>query len=340
MCALQRGGAICAIASGELDLVAVEMESNVAHTGEGSDIFLGRPLVSTWPTAPKVNLLGVKLGSGRGSADTRIWVSSGIWATDWLSCPVSSTDKCMFLTEAFQLAPDSSVCMASYIADGQVAGSARVYGSKCRCADGTGVVALATAEQQAVAPYGPSKLYQLLLLPLYACEPMLRTETKVRFTQDSILLTVEKSTEELETSMLNVTVPTSALERNGEMAYSWKVVPIHPLPGIYGVPFCAGVTLTNTTRPSVNESRCEVWANGSMAIYDKGSVDGSIKQGWPLRVLESSGTGVPSAATGVLQIPFVISSAGLRETSQAAYNQSVSVRVQLDSVFEQNLTGE
>lgn len=167
-----RGGAMCIDGSGELRLIDVRFDANVASVA-GHDMYLSRPTQAVG----QVELLGVALGDAAGANATNqsLWVSQvaqisfdGLWTTT--SCPATGGPPCLFVSASVAERAQYASCTPTLTAGGEA------YGVECACSANASPLATSAPGEAALAPYGPTPIEVLLNLPSSACIRRLELE--------------------------------------------------------------------------------------------------------------------------------------------------------------------
>ena len=326
------GGAICVEADGHLDLIATEFSENsvTSSRGRGSDIFLGRPTMTT-AALPVVNLLGVQLGSADGSDSDTSALYQETRARSSTSCPVDSSSTCMFSqTEVYKAYSKDTTCTPSSIGVSDGAGPEIVYGTTCSCSPGTGHEAGSTRSDAALAPYGTTPLGRLLGSSPTRCMSRLLPASELFFNLAHNLVSLDKSNPAVDSKFINISMPLEVLSED-RLAYfsdslvGWIVNAHNPKSGVHDIPECRNST-AYSSEVAANTS-CAIDAHGTMTVFDDGGIAGTHREGTPLRLLNPVGKMPHAGGNGVLHIMLEASAAMLRETSLHPYTQLIALQM-------------
>ena len=309
-----RGGAVCVKSDGELMMVAVEMVDNYAFDGEnGIDINLGRPTI----TEPRVELLGVRFSEDNENVLTRI----GVWTTS--SC--LSAPGCLFhhVGRGFDTLAARADCYPLRTSRA----SHLNIGSQCACTTQATVPFAQTDEQQALAPYGLSPVDSIIepSVNLPACR-LPRTLVRASSFSDvvtTIELSKTTSAQGAQQTIVSIAMDflkgvSGAIQESGA---SWHVVALRP--GVHTLRTCLDDQQGHADDD--DDFSCTIFENGSM------SVSFMDFKGWPIRVLQTSGT--IEANRGYIsnvEIPILADTRNVRETERFPYQQKLTVIAEVE----------
>jgi len=204
------------------------------------------------------------------------------------------------------------------------------YGVECACSTEARLLpspAFPDMSLASLVPYGtfPVKTVLESLAQPPSCRLPLEAFHEPAFSRHTTSVLLTKSGEASSSQVRNISIPVGLLKDvPSDTDIMWSIESASS-PGTRTIEECTGGSVVGEK----DGTFCTVHAGGSLSVF----MDGQL--GWPLRIIKQNGTATTAAARDsrtIVQIPILLDSANVGETTRPAYVTSFAVRVSAGSI--------